>query len=53
MYSSTISKELDPSLNFIGFEDDHSITKEFNLDLPLEENDTIVLLINNLAKNKT
>ena len=53
MYSSTISKELDPSFNLIGFADDHSIMKEFNPNLPVEENDTIVLLINNLAKIKT
>ena len=53
MYSSTKSKEVDPSLNLIGFVDDHSIMKEFNPYLPAEENKTIDLLINHLARIKT
>ena len=53
MYSSTISKEIDPSLNLIGFVDDHRIVKEFNPYLPAEENETVDLLINNLARIKT
>ena len=30
MYSSTISKEVDPGLNLITFADDHAIIKELN-----------------------
>ena len=52
MYRSTISKEIDPSLDLNGFSDDHSIMKEFNPNLQVEESNNIVLLVNNLAKIK-
>ena len=52
MYSSTISNEIDPSLNLTGFADDHSIMKEFNPNLQAEESDTMYLLVNYLAKIK-
>ena len=52
MYSSTISKVIDPSLNLNGFTDDHMIMKEFNPNLTVEGSDTIDLLVNNLAKIK-
>ena len=52
MYSSTISKVIDSSLSLNGFVNDHSIMKEFNPNLPVEESDTIDLLVNNLAKIK-
>ena len=53
MYSITISKVIDSSLNLNGFADDHSFMKEFNPNLPTEEIDTIDLLVHNLAKIKT
>ena len=52
MYSRTISKEIDSSLNLDKFADDHSIMKEFNPNLPVEESDTIDLLVKYLAKIK-
>ena len=52
MYSSTISKVIDYSLNLNAFTNDHSIMKEFNPNLPVVESDTIDLLVNNLAKIK-
>ena len=52
MYSSTFSKVIDSCLNLNGFANDHSIMKEFNPNLPVEESDTIDLLVNNLAKIK-
>ena len=52
MYSSTISKELDPSLSLIAFADDHAIVKEFNPNLPTEEIYVIDLLVNNLDNIK-
>ena len=36
LYSSTISKVIDSSLNLNGFADDHSVMKEFNPNLPVE-----------------
>ena len=53
MYSSTISKELDPSLSLIEFADDHAIVKEFNPNLPTEEIYVIDLLVNDLSNIKT
>ena len=41
MYSSTISKVIDSSLNLNGFADDHSIMKILNSNLPVEESYTI------------
>ena len=52
MYSSTTSNEIDPSLNLNGLTDDHCIMKEFNPNLPVEESDTIDLLVSNLTKVK-
>ena len=52
MYSSTISKVIDSSLNLNGFANDHSIMKEFNPNLPVEESKTIDLIVNNLTKIK-
>ena len=52
MYSSTIIKVIASSLNLNGFANNHSIMKEFNPSLPVEESDTIDLLVNNLAKIK-
>ena len=52
IYSSTISNEIDPNLNLNGFVDDHSIMKEFNPSLQVEESYTMDLLVNNLAKIK-
>ena len=52
MYSSTISNEIDSSLNLNGFADDHSFMKKFNPNSPGEESDTIDLLVNNLANIK-
>ena len=52
MYSGTISKVIDSSLILNGFTNDHSIMKEFNPNLPVEERDTIDLLVNNWAKIK-
>ena len=42
------SNETDSSLNLNGFTDDNSIMKEFNQNLPVEERDTIDLLVHNL-----
>ena len=52
IYSSTISKVIDSGLNLNGFTKDHSIMKEFNPNLPVEESETIDLLVNNLANIK-
>ena len=52
MYSGTVSKVIDSSLNLNGFANDHSIMKEFNPNLSVEESETVDLLINNLAKIK-
>ena len=53
MYSSTISKELDPSLILIAFADDNVIVKEFNPNLPAEGIYVIDLLVSNLDNIKT
>ena len=52
MYSSTISKEIDSILNLNAFADYHSIMKEFNPNLLVDESDTIDFLINNLGNIK-
>ena len=53
MYSSAISKELDPSLSLLSFADDHAIVKEFNPKLQTEEIYVIDLLVTNLDNIKT
>ena len=52
IYGNTISKVVDSSLNLIGLTIDHSIMKEFNPNLPVEQSATIDLLVNNLGKIK-
>ena len=52
MYSSTISKVIDSSLNLSEFAGGHFIMKEFNPNLLVEESDTIDLLVHNVAKIK-
>ena len=52
MYSSTISKEVDPGLNVTAFADDHAITKEFNPNQTTDESHVISLLTDNLTKIK-
>ena len=52
MYSSTISKELDPGLSLIAFADDHVIVKGFNPNLPTEEIYVRDLLVCNLDNIK-
>ena len=52
MYSSTISKEVDPVLSLIAFADDHAINKEINPNQTTDESHVINLLTYNLTKIK-
>ena len=52
MYSSTISKVVDPGFSIISFADDHAIKKEFNPNQTTEERYVINLLADNLTKIK-
>ena len=52
MYSSTISKEVDPGLSLIAFAGDHKIIKEFNLKQTTDESHVINLLTENLTNIK-
>ena len=52
MYSSTISKEVDPGLSLIAFADDHAIIKEFNPNQTTYNSHVIILLTDNLTKIK-